>query len=473
MLHKVLKLKFILFLPILIAINLHAQNNYFEKQTLKVQDISQRIEQMSETIGKSVVQIFVTSYAPKKQGRQLQITKVRGSGSGIILDPDGYIITNFHVIKGAVRIKVSLPAYIYKKQHLSSIIKPEGEIVDAKIIGVDPETDLAVIKIEGSNYPYLTLGNSDELHPGEIVFAYGSPLGLNNSVSMGVVSSVARQLTPESPMIYIQTDASINPGNSGGPLISMTGDVVGINTMILSQSGGSEGIGFAAPSNIVKSIYNQLKTNGRVMRGIIGVNAQTITPYLAKGLEIRQTWGVILSDVYPGGPAYKAGLKPGDIILTLDGKIMENGRQFRVNLYGKDEGDKVTLEVLRGYKRLTFHVTVTEIRDMNHSFVSMVNPEKNLIPRLGILGLELDKNLLKLLPPVRSKNGILVGALVGEVTSWEGDLRTGDIIVSVNRLPIYDFKTLKTVTDTMKSGHVCVVHLERNGEYKYITLEVN
>ena len=133
----------------------------------------------------------------------------------------------------------------------------------------------------------------------------------------------------------------------------------------------------------------------------------------------------------------------------------------------------MTLEILRGIKRLTFHVKIYEEKDMPKSFVNMINPEKNLIPRLGIIGLELNDKLLKLLPPIRSKNGILVGALVGEITSWDGDLRTGDVIVSLNRVPIYDFKTLKTVTDTLKAGHVCVVHLERNGEYKYVTQEIN
>ena len=471
--HHIFSITAFFVIVIISAFNINAQNDYFEKQTLPTQDISEYIEQLSERIGKSVVQIFVTSYEPKRQGRQLQMSKVKGSGSGVILDPHGYVITNYHVVRGAIRIKVALPTSSSGKPELSSILRPMGDIVEAKIIGIDQETDLALIKIEGNNHPFLTLSDSDDLHPGQIVFAYGSPLGLNNSVSMGVVSSVARQLSQESPMIYIQTDASINPGNSGGPLINMRGEVVGINTMIFSQSGGSEGIGFAAPSNIVKTIFRQLKLNGRVMRGMIGVNTQTITPYLAAGLNISQTWGVIISDAFPGGPADKVGLKAGDIILTLDGKIMENGRQFRVNLYGKDEGDSVTLEILRGIKRLTFHVKIYEAKDMPQTFVNMINPEKNLIPGLGIIGLELNDNLLKLLPPIRSKNGILVGALVGETTSWDGDLRTGDVIVSINRIPIYDFNTLKTVTDTLKAGHVCVVHLEREGEYKYVTLEIN
>jgi len=458
---------------VLLSVQMPAQETIFDKEKLTAQDMSNHIQSLSEIVAKSVVQIFVTSYEPILKTGQLQITKVRGTGSGVIVDPNGYIITNLHVVRGAVKIKIIVQKEPNKNLDLSSILKPVGDMVEGKIVGVDQETDLAIIKIEGTNYPYLLFGDSDELNPGQLVFAFGSPLGLTNSVTMGVVSSVARQLTPESPMIYIQTDASINPGNSGGPLVNMRGEVVGISTLIFSQSGGSEGIGFAAPSNIVKRIYEQVRLYGRVKRGTIGVNAQTITPYLAEGLGIRQTWGVIVSDVYPGGTAYEAGLKPGDIILTLDGKIMENGRQFRVNLYGKAEGDKVKLEVLRGIKRLTIHVEVMDIKERSQSFVNMVDLENHLIPNLGILGLELNDELLSLLPPVRTKNGVLVAALVGKVSSWEGDLRTGDIIISVNNVPMYDFESLKKYTDEIATGHICVVHVERAGKYKYVTLEID
>jgi serine protease Do len=457
----------------LLNVQMPAQETIFEKEKLTAQDMSNHIQSLSEIVAKSVVQIFVTSYEPVQKAGELQIAKVRGSGSGVIVDPNGYIVTNLHVVRGAVKIKIILQKEPSKNLDLSSILKPVGDMVEGKIVGVDQETDLAIIKIEGTDFPYLQFGDSDELNPGQLVFAYGSPLGLTNSVSMGVVSSVARQLTPESPMIYIQTDASINPGNSGGPLVNMRGDVVGISTLIFSQSGGSEGIGFAAPSNIVKRIYEQIRLHGRVKRGTIGVNLQTITPYLAEGLGIKQTWGVIVSDVYPGGTAYKAALKPGDIILTLDGKIMENGRQLRVNLYGRSEGEKVKLEVLRGIERLTLHVEVMSIKEGSQSFVNMVNLESHLIPNLGILGLELEAELLSLLPPVRTKNGVLVAALIGKVISWEGDLRTGDIIISVNNIPMYDFESLKKYTDEMAGGHICVVHLERAGQFKYVTLEVD
>lgn len=458
---------------VLLSVQIPAQETIFNKEKPTAQGMSNHIQSLSEIVAKSVVQIFVTSYEPVQKAGQLKIAKVRGTGSGVIVDPNGYIITNLHVVRGAVKIKIILQKEPSKNLDLSSILKPVGDMVEGKIVGVDQETDLAIIKIEGTNFPYLLFGDSEELNPGQLVFAFGSPLGLTNSVSMGVVSSVARQLTPESPMIYIQTDASINPGNSGGPLVNMMGEVVGISTLIFSQSGGNEGIGFAAPSNIVKRIYEQVRLYGRVKRGTIGVNAQTITPFLAEGLGIAQTWGVIVSDVYPGGTAYIAGMKPGDIILTLDGKIMENGRQFSVNLYGRSEGDKVKLEVLRGIERLTIYVGIMDIKERSQSFVNMVDLENHLIPNLGILGLELNDELLRLLPPVRTKNGVLIAALVGEVNSWEGDLRTGDIIVSVNNIPMYNFESLKKYTDEMASGHICVVRVERAGQYKYVTLEID
>ncbi len=259
-----------------------------------------------------------------------------------------------------------------------SIVKPRGRVVGAQIVGVDLETDLAVLKIEETNLPYLRLGNSDEVKQGQIVFAFGSPMGLDNSVTMGVVSAVARQLRPESPMIYIQTDASINPGNSGGPLVSSNGEIIGINTSILSQSGGAEGIGFAAPSNIVATVYSQIKEHGYVRRGEIGVNAQTITPVLAAGLNLARQSGVILADVYPDSPANVAGLEIGDVILSLGDKPMENGRQFLVNLYGKAEGAMVNVVALRGRDTLKLQVEIIERQAYQEMLTTMVTPDRNL-----------------------------------------------------------------------------------------------
>ena len=206
-----------------------------------------------------------------------------------------------------------------------SILRRRGRVVGAQIVAVDHETDVAVLKVDMKGLPVLPFGDSEGLRPGQIVLAFGSPLGLESSVTLGVVSAVARQLTPDDPMIYIQTDAPINPGNSGGALVDTEGRLVGISTLIYSQSGGNEGIGFAAPSNIVRNVFMQIRKTGRVRRGEIGIHAQTITPLMAEALSLTSDAGVVVSDVVPGGPAARAGLQAGDLVLALDGKRMENG----------------------------------------------------------------------------------------------------------------------------------------------------
>ncbi len=206
------------------------------------------------------------------------------------------------------------------------------------------------------------LGNSDGLKQGQLVLAVGNPLGLENSVSMGVISSAGRQIKPDDPMTYIQTDASINPGNSGGPLIDTEGRVVGINTFIYTQSGGSEGIGFAIPSNLVRTVYTQIRKNGHVHRGQIGVAVQSITPELAQGLRLPQDYGVLVNDVDPDGPANAAGLKVMDIVASINGTNLDDASDLQRDLYRRELGEKIALEVLRGEDHLTIGVTVAERR---------------------------------------------------------------------------------------------------------------
>ncbi len=276
-------------------------------------------------------------------------------------------------------------------------------MLDARVVNVDRETDLAVLKVDKVGLPYLKLADSDMLDQGQLVFAFGDPMGLENSVTMGVVSSVARQFRPEDPMIYVQTDAPINPGSSGGPLVDAEGEVVGINTFILSQSGGHEGLGFAAPSNIVENVFLQIRNTGRVHRGVIGVYAQTVTPTLAEGMGLSRDWGVILGDVYPDGPAHRSGLQVGDLILMLNGKPMENGRQFDVNVYGEPIGQRVVLEVLRDTQRIRAEVRVVERPNDPERFADLVSPEHNLVPRMGILGIDVEGPVARMLPPGRTR----------------------------------------------------------------------
>jgi len=270
-------------------------------------ELSGALEATTRLVAPAVVEIFTTSYTPAEgvvPSTADLVSTQRGSGSGVIVDPDGYIVTNAHVVGGAQRLRVELPAPVKGR----SILATRSRIVNGQIVGIDEETDLAVIKIDERNLPAVAFGDSDELSAGQLVLAFGSPLGLHNSVSLGVISAVARQLQPESPMIYVQTDASLNPGNSGGPLVDIRGRLVGINTLTAAGTNGQEGLGFAAPSNIVRAVYEQIRKLGRVRRGDIGVRVQTVTPVLASGLGLTTESGVILSDVIPGSPAALAGL---------------------------------------------------------------------------------------------------------------------------------------------------------------------
>ena len=266
-----------------------------------LEELNTSIARLAEKVTPGVVQIQSNSFEPAGRAGDPGAVAIQSStGSGVILSSDGLIVTNAHVVSGATRVHVQL--VLFDGPPGQSVVRPRGRRLPAEVIGIDLETDLALLKVEASELPALELADSEQLRQGQIVLALGSPLGLENSVSMGIVSSAARQLEPDDRMIYIQTDAPINPGNSGGPLVNVEGKVVGINTMIFSQSGGNNGIGFAVPSNIVRSVVEQLRENGVFTRGQIGVEAQTITPELAVGLGLSRDYGVILSDVFRGEP---------------------------------------------------------------------------------------------------------------------------------------------------------------------------
>jgi serine protease Do len=440
-----------------------------------LRDLSASFEALSERVSPAVVQIVATGYQPLQlddaPGSGL-LTRRQIGGSGVILDPDGYIVTNLHVVAGAGRIQVRLPAPAGELAAARSILKPQGRLVGAQIVGVDRETDLAVLKVEATDLPHLDLAESEEVRTGQLVFAFGGPLGLENSVTMGVVSAVARQLRVGDPMIYIQTDAPINPGSSGGPLVDAEGRVVGINTLILSRSGGSQGIGFAAPSDIVRNVYEQIKATGYVRRGVIGVRAQTITPALAAGLGLARDRGVILGDVYPGTAADRAGLRVGDIVLALDGKTMENGRQLDVNIYGRPVGEVVGLRVLRGGVELAFQVPVFERPDDLNRLTPMVTPEENLVPRLGILAVDLTPRTAALMPQLRSRAGVVVAARAPDAAYGRVALAPGDVIRSVNGREVRNLSGLRRAIDAIRVGQPIVLHVERRGGLRFLAFEL-
>jgi serine protease Do len=290
---------------------------------------------------------------------------------------------------------------------------------------------------------------------------------------MGIVSSVGRQLRDDDPVVYIQTDAPINPGNSGGPLVNGEGEVVGINTLILSQSGGNEGVGLALPSNIVKHVYQQILEHGRVLRGEVGVNAQTITPELARALQLRRPWGVLVSDVRAGSPAGEAGLQIGDLILSLNGKTMENGRQFNVNLYRSPVGEVVTLRVQRGLQTLTVNVRVSERFDSADRFRDLVTPDQNLVEELGFLGLNVDREIAPLIPGTRGAMGVLVVSLSTEAVGWSGSLMPGDVIYSINGERLDDLKTLRDYVRKQPAGEHLAIQVLRGGQLNFVVFEMD
>lgn len=435
-------------------------------------DLSAALEATTRIASPAVVEIFTTSFKPGQglmpQASEL-VTTERASGSGVIVDADGYIVTNAHVVSGAQRLRVEIQVAAAG----GSILAARSRTVTGRVVGVDLETDLAVVKVDERNLPVLPLGDSDELRPGQVVLAFGSPLGLHNSVSLGVVSAIARQLKPESPMIYVQTDASINPGSSGSPLVDSRGRVVGINTLIFSQSGGNDGVGFAAPSNIVRSVYEQLKQNGRVRRGDIGVRVQTVTPVLAAGLRLPRDHGVVVADAMPGTPAARIGLQPGDIIVSLDGKAMENGRQLQVNLYRRFVGDVVALEILREGQVLKEPVEIAERRDPLAGLSSSIDLRQNLVPRLGILGVDLAPRLADALPVVKGRSGVIVASTMADaIDSKDGGLSAGDVVYAVNRTRVDGLTSLRAVVDALKPGDPVVIQLEREGELRYLAFTV-
>jgi serine protease Do len=345
-------------------------------------------------------------------------------------------------------------------------------VVGAQLVGTDLETDLAVLKVSASGLPAAELADSDELRQGELVLAFGSPLGLEQSVTLGIVSSVARQLTPEAPMIYIQTDATINPGNSGGALVDASGRLVGVNTLIFSQSGGSEGIGFAAPANIVRAVFDQIRSTGRVRRGEIGVRTQTLTPVLAGALGLTRHSGVLVRDVVAGSPAHVAGLQIGDVIVSLDGKPMENARQFHVGVYRRPLGTGVPLEVDRGGRPLRFVPLVGERPGDPANILELVSPARNLVERLGVLAIDIDARVLALLPRLRARSGVVVAAGSADAPFWRDPLQPGDVIYTLNGEAVASVEQLRRRLEAVPAAAAVALQVEREGELRFIAVEL-
>jgi serine protease Do len=444
-----------------------------------LQQFSDSLDDLTARVSPAIVQIRVTGYRAIEDKDNDEDTaligKQRSLGSGVIVDPDGYIITNAHVVKGAQRIRVLLtppsPANLQVRSSLDLGVHIPPK--DAKVVGVAPTLDLALLKIDAKELPTLQFADYTKVKKGQLVLAFGNPEGLENTVTMGIISSVARQANPDVPSVYIQTDAPINPGNSGGPLVDTEGRLVGINTFILSETGGSQGLGFAIPSNIVAFVYEQLRRFGRIHRGIIGVQLQEITPDLAAGLGLARQDGVVISDVLPGGPADRAGLKIQDILLSLEGREIGSAPIAEMIVATRASGTMIHAEVLRGKEKIPFEIRVAEAKNEAGELADVIDPAKSLIPRLGIFGVEITDQIADLLSDLRIPSGVAVAAMSADFAGVDADLKAGDVIHGVNGKSVATLDGLRAAINAIPPGSPCVLQIERDSKLFYVSFEID
>lgn len=372
-------------------------------------------------------------------------------GSGFIIDPNGVILTNAHVVKDAESINVRLQ---------------DKRELPAKVLGMDERTDVAVLKVEASGLPTARLGNSDKLEVGEWVLAIGSPFGLDFTATQGIVSALARNLPDDNYVPFIQTDAAINPGNSGGPLFNTKGEVVGINSQIYSRSGGYMGLSFAIPINTAMQVAEQLRKDGKVVRGWLGVMIQQIDSDLAKSFGMDRARGALVAQVQPDSPAAKAGLKPGDVILKYNGQPIESNGQLPAKVASTPVGSKAELLVLRDGAEKTIDVTIEKLKDEVANNEAGGNEPNEA--SLGLMVQPLDAAQLK---ELEIKHGLLVRQ-VGDGAAARAGIRPGDVLLDIGGVKLNSVADLKAVAGKLKPGVPVAVRLIRNGNPLFLALKV-
>ncbi|HWY77845.1 MAG TPA: DegQ family serine endoprotease [Verrucomicrobiae bacterium] len=387
-------------------------------------------------------------------GRMLKTPPQHGLGSGVIIDKDGYILTNNHVVQDADNIRVALN---------------DGREFTAKVVGRDPKTDIAILKIDAKNLPFVTIADSDKIEVGDLCLAIGNPFGVGQTVTMGIVSATGRGGLGTDYEDYIQTDAAINPGNSGGALVDAEGRLIGINTAILSRSGGYQGIGFAVPINMARSVMTSLLTNGRVVRGYMGVLIQDVTPELAREFKMGDDHGALVGDVTPRSPADKAGFKSGDVITDFNHKPVTDSRHLKLTVAETAPGSTVPVKILRDGKPMTLDVTVKELpgEQVAKAESSEVNPNDALD---GVTVGDIDRGSRQQFGmPVNAK-GALVTNVNQDSAAFEAGLRPGDVIEEINRKPVQNADDAVKLSENIKDKTILLKVWSKGGSH-YVVVD--
>jgi serine protease Do len=386
--------------------------------------------------------------------------KERSLGSGVVVSSDGYIITNNHVVEKADEIKVTL---LDRKSY------------KGRIVGADPKTDIAIIKIDADNLMTLVWGDSDKLQVGEFVLAIGSPYGLSNTVTMGIISAVGRANVGIADYEdFIQTDAAINPGNSGGPLVNIKGEIIGINTAIFSRTGGYQGIGFAVPSNMVRLIMEQLIQKGKVTRGWIGVTIQELTPELAQEFGLKKSKGALVSDVVKNSPAARAGIKRGDVIVEFNGKEVRDVSSLRNMVAQTKTGSEIKLRIFRAGKEFTIKVNILELpREVAEIVPDQLPDDGESRFLTGLTVMNLTREIVRQLGFTKDEKGVVVVKVEPGSPADDAEIRKGDIIKEINKKEIYTIEDYNRLIANLQEEESLLLFINRGGKSFYVILKAS
>ena len=381
----------------------------------------------------------------------------QGLGSAVIVSKDGYLLTNNHVVDNADEVKVTLN---------------DGREFNAKVVGKDPKTDIAVIKIDAKDLPAIPIADTEQIEVGDLVLAVGNPFGVGQTVTMGMISAMGRGNLGLDYEDFIQTDAAINPGNSGGALVDAEGRLIGINTAILSRSGGNQGIGFAVPANLARSVMTSLIKDGHVTRGFMGVNIQNLDPALAKQFGLKdETSGVLVSDVTTKSPAEKAGVKTGDVILEFNGKPVRDSRHLKLQVAQTAPGESVPMKVLRDGKTKTLQVMVKELPGDEVASTSKGKHDTEASDSLnGVTVADLDSAAHERFKIPSSVKGVIVTGVEPDSVAYEAGLREGDVIQEINRKPVSSAEDAVRMTEKVPDKTV-LLRVWSKGGSRYVVVD--